>query len=65
MSLVTRKNWNADAGRYETRLDADTRRTAFYDRAGCRSWIVQILDNDDNQIGDAEFYHAKSHFSDY
>jgi len=66
VEILKRKNWKAEAARYEVRLDDATRRTAFYSpEAGCKSWIVQILDNEDNQIGDAEFYYNKAAFPTY
>ena len=58
MGTMTKKsNWDSDLCAYVVRLDSERRRFAWYCRdAGCRSWVVQIMDNNENQIGDAEYF---------
>lgn len=34
-------------------------RNAFFDRTGCRSWILTTRDADGNQVGDADYTHAR------
>lgn len=34
-------------------------RNAFFDKRGCRCWILTTRDADGNQVGDADFCHAR------
>jgi hypothetical protein len=34
-------------------------RNAFFDRHGCRSWILTTRDADGNQVGEADYCHAR------
>ncbi len=66
MNLLNRQNWNQDECAYVVRLSPETRRFAWFCRdAGCRSWVVQIMDNEGNQIGDADYYANKGAFPDW
>lgn len=35
-------------------------RNAFFDKHGCRSWILTTQDEEGNQVGDADYCHAKA-----
>jgi len=67
VEILKRKNWNEAEKCYEVRLDDSTRRRAFWcDWSGARPvWVVQKVDNEDNQIGDADFYANKRCFPSY
>lgn len=53
---VNAKFWNADENAYVIRIDADTRRFIwFYGTGRSGNWVIQIMDNEGNQIGDAEY----------
>ena len=54
---VTKRYFDPDDNSYLFRLDADKRRRIFWcDWAGERpTWIIQIIDNEGNQIGDAHY----------
>lgn len=54
---VTKKYWDEEDRSYLFRLDADKRRRIFWcDWTSDRStWVITIIDNDGNQIGDANY----------
>ena len=51
------KKYRDETGAYVFRLNADHRRQIFWcDYTSERpTWVIQIIDNDGNQIGDANF----------
>lgn len=65
VEILKRKNWNEGAQCYEVRIDSETRRRAFWCTICRPVWVVQIVDNEDNQIGDADFYANKRCFPTY
>jgi hypothetical protein len=57
LQQVTKKWYDADDSAYLVRLNSDHRRRIFWcdwtsDRA---TWVIQIIDNEGNQIGDARY----------
>ena len=55
LQQVTKKYWDEEDHSYLYRIDADTSRRIFWcDWSGERPiWVIQIIDNEGHQIGDA------------
>ena len=56
---VNKKYWDMDDYSYLYRIDAETRRRIFWCTAQGKgrlgNWVIQIIDNEGNQIGDADY----------
>jgi len=56
MNLLDRKNWNPDEAAYVSRLGPSRRVFAWWMREQGGSWVVQVVDNHGNQLGEANYY---------
>jgi len=65
VEILKRKNYDESMNAYVVRIDDETRRCAFWCTICRPVWVVQILDNEGNQIGDADFYANKRCFPSY
>lgn len=53
---VNKRHWNDDESAYVIRIDENTRRFIWFNGKGrAGHWIIQIMDNEGFQIGDAEY----------
>ena len=53
---VERKYWDEGEHAYMFRIDEDTRRRIWFAGTGRSGvWIIQMIDNEGNQIGDSGF----------
>jgi hypothetical protein len=53
--------WNDDECAYVYRIDAEQRVFLwFYGTGASGNWVLQWMDNEGNQIGDAEYYANKN-----
>ena len=55
LQQVTKKYFSVEDNAYQVRLNANHRRRIFWCTLTHPTWVIQIIDNDGNQIGDANF----------
>jgi hypothetical protein len=56
---VNKAHWSDDECAYVVRIDDYTRRFVWWMREHRGNWCVQMMDNEGNQIGDAEYFANK------
>ena len=52
---VSKKHFDVEDNAYLVRLTADHRRRIFWCTICSPTWVIQIIDNEGNQIGDAKY----------
>lgn len=57
-SLLNRENWNKAQGWYSNGV-----RVAWFDRR-TRCWITHLIDGNRNQVGAADYFGHRDHFTD-
>lgn len=58
---VNKKHWDESECAYVIRVDESTRRFIWFSGTGRSGhWVVQLISNNGNQVGDAEYRANKS-----